>query len=392
MKKISILIKTLVLMICIFMGVNGISAINYTEYKKGDIIFVKLNDTEKLEFYVLTDSKESDSTVTAISKNVVGDKMDYTSLNEYINTKLKDSWTNVSSIKIPEITTLLGNEVDLTEETFVFSEPKYAIFENTYWTSTGSEKKWVLGKNTDSVGSASQILVNETAYFRPIITVDKKKVVNGTYITEEEYAWDNFVALFKNSELVKYYKNEDGYIIDISSDDSSMKIILNDGTGYRYTNFKYEDGILSYVAPATIVDEEHYLLDNFWIEETINTLIKLKEYDEDKVKLIFEKIDEEKLTLKDYGVELTTKEYKYSDKVDGVTSETTIEYYTKFKLDLVNGFPKLNKSNEKNESTPVENPDTGNFGKTSIFIIIIICICGLAYIGIRKKSLFPKYN
>lgn len=390
MKKLNNILKSLVLLICIFIGVNGVSAkssIEYTEYKKGDVISVRLNDTETMDFYVLSASDENSNTVNAISENTIGDKMNYADAQKHLIT-LKESWTNVNEITLPSITILLGN-VDLTEN-FEFEEPEYSIIDNSYWTYTGENEKWILGKTEEGNGSASKIALTETAHLRPVITVNKEKVLNGTYVNEEQYAWNNFVTLFKNSDLVKFYKTDEDYTISIISDNSSMKVVLSDETDTWTTNFTYKDGVISYNSPEYDLNSlaKDSLIDSLFVEECIKILAELKDYDYEEVELMIDSTKEEDLKLSEYGIEYTTKTHKYTEEDENGTGEVTISYCSSLKMDLVNGFPQLEK---KSESASIKNPDTGIFGKTGLFILIIV-ICGLAYAGVRSKSKFPKHN
>ena len=382
MKKVKNLFKLLTLLICVFVGVNYASAKEYSEYKVGQEIEVRINDEETRKFYVLNKSSKSDCTLNAISKDVVGEAMAYADIDKYIEETLADSWVKIGleNISIPKIQTILGDDVEL-EEDLVVNDPEWAVANEDYWTITGdAEKKWVIEKG-NITGSANPVAVTEKRYIRPVITVSKEIIIGGTNLSKEEYAWSNFSTLIKN-EVNSFYEDSEDEKVEIISDDSSMKIKFTDSESTYETNFTYEKGIMSYVKPATITDK--ILKDSFWIEQMIDIFAEYKNYDKKEVDIMLESTKESDLTLKDYGIVLKSekKENKEEDKTE------TYKYYTSFKLDLVNGFPQIEK---KTNSSTEKNPNTGSFNIAGIFVLIML-ICGLTYIVIRKKSLFPKHN
>ncbi|MEG1150051.1 MAG: hypothetical protein RSE17_02040, partial [Bacilli bacterium] len=103
MKKIKNIIISMVLVATFFIGTNGIFAKTYTAYNVGDLITVNVNDTEKLEFYVISESKSNASDVTAIAKNNLGDPIIYNPTTKGLTgsdaekslNQLTSKWTNL---------------------------------------------------------------------------------------------------------------------------------------------------------------------------------------------------------------------------------------------------------------------------------------------------------
>lgn len=176
MKKIKYL---LLIILILFAGVINVNAEGYVGYKVGDKITVNVNDTTKLDFYVIEDSNESNDKVMAIYANTFENAYTYEAANEYINT-LSDEWSKVETVFIPSMQDVFGEDVSLTDS-FDFNEPTWALSKNTYWTSTESEMDeeiwvWALGTTLDGKGNAGTFSATQERYLKPVINVSKAHI------------------------------------------------------------------------------------------------------------------------------------------------------------------------------------------------------------------------
>ncbi|MBQ7136708.1 MAG: hypothetical protein IJO43_01870 [Bacilli bacterium] len=179
MKKINYLLLAVLLLV---VGLVNVEAKTYTSYKEGDKITVNVNDTTKLDFYVIEDSVATNGQVSAIYANVFENKYTYEASKEYVNT-LKNEWNNVESVVLPSMQDVFGGDVDLTES-FDFTAPSWALSKYTYWTSTETEKEgelwvWTLGTSLDGTGNSGIYAATSESYLKPVINVSKNSVVGG---------------------------------------------------------------------------------------------------------------------------------------------------------------------------------------------------------------------
>ena len=194
----------------------------------------------------------------------------------------------------------------------------------TYYTNTNG-----LYRNLDDIAVAmakNDYLVNDVDWSR--------------YLTEDEL-WNKFVEEFKKTDIVKSIEEDEEYEgceVNITHTSDSLKVVLNDGTDTWTTDFKYENGILTYI-PAK--DKEVAVHDSIWISNSLKALINLKGYNAIKVaNWIAQK---KSYSFDKDGLSAETEEYSYNGERDGVSTTIKTNIYKEFKLDIKNG---LNLTNE----------------------------------------------
>lgn len=224
-----------------------------------------------------------------------------------------------------------------------------------------------------------------------------------------------YVEKFKNTEFLNSLKGEDEEL-DVITTTDTIKFIIKTEEEEATVNYTYNNGILSFV-PSN--DSDLYFTEVLSHVNAIYALGDLKEYETEKLEDYINSIEDPNvLTLEDDGIEFKTEEYIEEETVDGVTSTSTIDKVTSFKLDLRNGFKKLNtnqseagdenvnqdstveKEEQPEEDKPeefkpeennVENPKTGVVLSYGILMLILI-ISSIVYFLIRKKSKFLRHN
>ena len=195
MKKIRNLILTFLLM---FVGVVSASALNYTAYKAGDEIEVKVKDAAKLKFYVVEDSDSDSDMVTAVTYDFVDqNKYNFEEAETLVNTK-KEEWKNVDFISLPSARKLLNVEVNLEDEysSQHFTQPTWVSPKTTefteYWLSElaydGAHAViWGMDTHYNTQFHLSSKKNTDKIYVKLLVEVSKQHVVGGFYVSEEEY-------------------------------------------------------------------------------------------------------------------------------------------------------------------------------------------------------------
>jgi len=386
-----------ILFLILFIGFSSVGAISYTEYKAGDKITVNVNDSTKLDFYVIQDSVSEN--VTAIYDGVLGESFWFgpttgsltgsiaeTKLNEL--TFNWDNPTEIRLIRVSEINSDFNPTIDLSED---ITSPSYYDIGESYWTqdvAVNGELYYPILVTTFNVFSNVHSVVSSegpasSAAIRPVITVSKEYVVDGTYISEDEKIWNNFVDKFKKTDLVETF--EDGSLT-ITSTENSMRIESIDSDNVStITNFSYNKGILTLIPSNNDLDAFGQIL---WVGNSLIALSDLKNYDFDKLDKWLECVNPNELKLEKDGIEVKTEKFQYTEDENGLTVNMSGDKILSFKLDIKNGLKSFNPNN--NSQKPVENPKTGkNLGYGVLLIIILLS--AVSYIIIRKKSKF-KYN
>lgn len=417
MKKIKNLFVVMLLTLTI--GVIDVDAKTYTTYKVGDEITVNLNDTLKEKFLVIENNSDS---VKAIYKGALGEDIkwpeDMTTATcafegSVVDQALKQrtaTWTNATNVTLPTANDIVG-EFDYTSKTALeelgertnpegFGMVHLENLTNIPFYALNNEEGTKIFTNSvisysDSSSTHCEIYVygyamTDFPYFylsvyeegsiRPIITVSKDYVVGGTYISEDETLWNNYVEKFKNTSFIKELITS-GNTINITSTENTLKVELNDGTNSYVTNFTYSNGILKYVANS---DENSALIDSVWILNSIMALSDLKGYDIEKVLEYLE--NSKNLTLEKNGVSYSSRKITQEESNETVSVSISGEIFTSFELDIKNG---LTNFNQKVENTTVKNPKTGIYFGIGILTILLIGSV-ITYISISKKSKFPQ--
>ncbi|MEG1288386.1 MAG: hypothetical protein RSD29_03455, partial [Bacilli bacterium] len=355
MKKIKHIIISIVFVATFFIGTNGIFAKTYTAYNVGDLITVNVNDTEKLEFYVISESKSNTSDVTAIAKNNLGDPIIFNPTTKGLTgsdaekslNQLTSKWTNLLDKRLiyaNEVFKGLGIDETLYSG-YNFTTPAWARINDlasSYFTQTvvsGQTEAFsvfvVNGyptySNLISVYSSSSTPAKSvvTAHIRPVITISKDRVVNGNILDESDIAWTNFVNDFRKGDII-YYFEKFKYIITIDDTPNSLKITTDTLKKKFLTNFNYNNGILEYVYNPNL---ENSFSDFIWIGQALESFTNIKKYDYTDFNNWFGKQDQNALTIPKDGIELKTEKVEY-DNGNGIA---TGDRFLVFKVDLVNG-------------------------------------------------------
>lgn len=225
----------------------------------------------------------------------------------------------------------------------------------------------------------------EEAYVKLIIEIAKENVVGGTYISEDETLWDKFIEEFKNTEIFKTMEEPETNTVDIESTSDSLKVVLSIGTNSWTTNFKYANGIVTYV-PSD--NDEDISIDGIWSLNCLYALSNIKGYDFEKVSNWLK--EDRQFTLATDGIEFEIKdviEEINSSEAHGIGTVTT---YSSFKLDIKNGLKTFSNEEDKKDEV-AENPKTGNYYAYGILCAVAL-VGGSSYLVIRKRSKFPKSN
>lgn len=429
MKKRNILMCGLI-SLALFMGFTNVEAKTYTTYNVGDEITVNLNDTLKEKFLVIENNSDS---VKAIYKGALGEDIKWpeamttttcTFDGSVVDQALKQrtaTWTNATNVTLPTANDIVG-EFDYTSKTALeelgartnpegfgmvhlenlTNVPFYAlnneegsrIFTNSVISYSDSSSThceiYVYGYAMTDFPFFYLSVYNEGS-IRPIITVSKDYVVGGSYVSEEETLWNNFVEAFKKTELVKTLEEPEDNTINITNTSDSLKVVMSDGTNSWTTDFTYADGVVTFV-PSN--NEDNALVDGLWVANCIYALAELKGYDVDKLS---EWLDEDKAyTLAVDGIELETEEFTTTDENELGTSTLTTDKILSFKLDIKNGLKTFSNKVEEDqkdvvEDEVVENPKTGDATRYIILGLGASLVIGtVAYMKSRKYSKFPQ--
>ena len=387
MKKGKILFLGL-LAIILFIGFGSVDAKTiYTEYKKGDKITVNVSKNQKIEFYVVSDSTIDESTVEAIMANT-----SYPTVTTYenINSTLSNytsSWTNIeqSKISIPSMSKLIGIDASTINESGKFNEPKYAITTTSYWLSDlgtiqSQKGHWVIGSNLDNEGTYGVFFDTQEMSIRPLINVDKVKVEGGSTISEDDAIWTEFVEKFKNTELLKSWKETTIGTYNITSTDNTLKIDFTNDEGTLTTNFTYANGVIKFIPSKNSDNNSNIIIDQMLVANCIHTIAELKGYDVDKVTDWVEKNGPFK--LENDGLELKKEEVTITGEDDAGTTKITVDKILSFSLDIKNGLKTYNNTNDI-----VVNPKTGDLTKYIVLGLGISIILGaVAYTKSKKYN------
>lgn len=411
MKNMKKIIFVSLFSLVLILGVNSVQAKEqYSSYNKGDKITVNVNDSDKLDFYVIENSGSDSDKVTAIYESTLGDPITYkvgtdgyegSSVQKKLN-ELTNSWSNVISKRLLKADEVIPGITDvelkkLTAEKF--EEPSYLFSDKHYWVSDCLiEDKTVLVFDVEWFGEVAGFGVlgvaipdgfvydnpdaPTTANIRPVITVSKKYVDGGVIIPEEDKIWKEFVNKL-NDLLVS--EDNDTYKIIIDSGDDFLDILVhNNVNNTNWTiSFKYADGILTYV-PST--NEKDLIFADEFIYSCINVISEMKGYDADK--LLSWLSNQDNLTIDADGIQFSKKKVGKADDSETLSGVVPDEYFDNFKLDIKNGIKTFKVVNdlpsvEGDEITT--NPKTGSFIIIGITALVCILSFGLCLYFTNKK-------
>ena len=247
MKKRNIL-KLGVFVVALFVGVFNASARTiYTSYEAGDKITVNVNDSTKLDFYVVEDSSSESSTVEAIMDGTsYPTKTTYANLNSTLSS-YTSSWTNVTNVSIPSMYKLIGIDASTLTESDKFTSPTYAITVASYWLSDSGQISdvvghWVLGSTLSDEGTYGVYSDTQEIAIRPLINVAKEKVVGGATTSEiddlnvsfkfEEDKANTYRSVYLSLDSSKFRDND--YRALLSKTNSNLPETYSDDTNLVY--------------------------------------------------------------------------------------------------------------------------------------------------------------
>lgn len=408
MKNMKKIIFVSLFSLVLILGVNSVQAKEqYSSYNKGDKITVNVNDSDKLDFYVIENSGSDTDKVTAVYESTLGDPITYkvgtdgyegSSVQKKLN-ELTNSWSNVISKRLLKADEVIPGITDvelkkLTAEKF--EEPSYLFSDKHYWVSDCLiEDKTVSVFDVVCFGEVAGFGVlgvaipdeyNEeepsTANIRPVITVSKKYVDGGVIIPEEDKIWKEFVNKL-NDLLVS--EDNDTYKIIIDSGDDFLDILVhNNVNNTNWTiSFKYADGILTYV-PST--NEKDLIFADEFIYSCINVISEMKGYDADK--LLSWLSNQDNLTIDADGIQFSKKKVGKANDSETLSGVISDEYFDSFKLDIKNGiktFKVVNDSPSDKSDEITTNPKTGSFMIIGITALVCILSFGLCLYFTNKK-------
>lgn len=413
MKNMKKIIFVSLFSLVLILGVNSVQAKEqYSSYNKGDKITVNVNDSDKLDFYVIENSGSDSDKVTAIYESAFDDYVKFKpSANGYegsgVQKKLNEltsSWSNVINKRLLTADEVIpGIELKKSVDEFL-KEPSYLCNEKifTYWlsdtvkdeesggyiltftisyfpdrnSSDGYSCNLFPGASGDSDFSTSSSKV------RPVITVSKKYVDGGVIIPEEDKIWKEFVN--KLNDLLGS-ENNDTYKIIIDSGDDFLDILVhNNVNNTNWTiSFKYADGILTYVPSA---NEKDLIFADEFIYSCINVISEMKGYDADK--LLSWLSNQDNLTIDTDGIQFSKKKVGKANDSETLSGVISDEYFDSFKLDIKNGiktFKVVNDSPSDKSDEITTNPKTGSFMIIGITALVCILSFGLCLYFTNKK-------
>lgn len=213
---------------------------------------------------------------------------------------------------------------------------------------------------------------------------------DGTYTAylekEVDKYWEKFVEAFKTNEYAKELLGEDSGIT-VSHTDNSLTVTMVDTEENKtyVTKFTYdsETGIVTYV-PIDEVNADNMadaFMDSIWILNTLYAISDVKGYDSEKVLDWMETL--ENPTIAKDGVAYTSKVFEIKEEGEGASVDMSIEYFTSYELDIINGLKTFN-----NTSKPVTNPSTGI--SFPIIFVLIALVFGFGVYLIRNKKYFSR--
>lgn len=224
MKKVNIkVVIAFILGIGLIFNIRDVDATNnYTNYKVGDSIEVRLNNQQTGKFYVTENSDSNTEDVTAIYAGGLGDEVKHTAGREIKDCKFEDTniytelmnrtsnWTNIKTVTMPTASQVLGqqfDEKDINSFEDILSKNGgtdrldkistaafYALnLKDQYWTSsvvTVQETSVTASSDSEcAVYMYGSYLLNDGTYLitngggafsgfiRPLITVSKNNIV-----------------------------------------------------------------------------------------------------------------------------------------------------------------------------------------------------------------------
>lgn len=205
-------------------------------------------------------------------------------------------------------------------------------------------------------------------------------------VKEVDKYWEQFVAAFKKTEFAEgLIASEDGSSI-VHTDDSLTITMVDTEENITYvTRFTYDSatGVVKYVpiGDVNVDNAAMAMMDSVWILNTLYAISDVKGYDPEKV---IEWMDTlENPTIAKDGVMYKTTKYSYNEEGEGVSVSGTIEYFTDYELDIVNGLKTF-----KNTSKPITNPSTGISFPIIFVLMIVVFGCGIYLI--RNKKYFSR--
>ena len=408
MKNMKKIIFVSLFSLILMFGVNSVQAKEqYSSYNKGDKITVNVNDSDKLDFYVIENSGSDSDKVTAIYESTLGDPITYkpgtdgyegSSVQKKLN-ELTNSWSNVISKRLLKADEVIPGitDVELKKLTVEkFEEPSYLFSVKEYWVSDCLiEDKAIYTFTVECFSEAVGFGVlgvaifdeyNEeepsTANIRPVITVSKKYVDGGVIIPEEDKIWKEFVN--KLNDLLGS-ENNDTYKIIIDSGDDFLDILVhNNVNNTNWTiSFKYADGILTYVPSA---NEKDLIFADEFIYSCINVISEMKGYNTDK--LLSWLSNQDNLNIDTDGIQFSKKEVGKANDSETLSGVISDEYFDSFKLDIKNGiktFKVVNDSSSDKSDEITTNPKTGSVMIIGITALVCILSFGLCLYFTNKK-------
>lgn len=267
MKKRNILFLGL-LAITLFIGLGNAKARTiYTSYDSGDKITVNVNNSTKVDFFVVSDSDSSNTKVLALTYDFVNNnKYNYSGAQTLLGTT-KTAWNNAISVNIPTSLQLMGESVDFENpyESTNFTEPTWVSPQTNefteYWLSDlpfeGSHSVvWGMDTNRNSQFHISPKEDTEEIYVKFIIEIEKEYVVGGTTTSEID---DLNVSFKYNSDAKNTYRD---VYLDLKSNkfqDSDYRALLSK-TNSNIPETYSDDTNLVYMS-SNINDSSNYTID-----------------------------------------------------------------------------------------------------------------------------------
>lgn len=205
-------------------------------------------------------------------------------------------------------------------------------------------------------------------------------------VKEVDEYWEKFVAAFKKTEFAEaLVASEDGSSI-VHTDDSLTITMVDPEENLTYvTKFTYDSatGIVKYVPIGEVnVDNAALaMMDSIWVLNTLYAISDVKGYDAEKVVEWMDTLKNP--TIEKDGVMYTFKEFSHHEESEGSSVSLTIDYFTAYELDIVNGLKSFN-----NTSKPITNPSTGISFPIIFVLIIVVFGCGVYLI--RNKKYFSR--
>ncbi len=397
------------LMTAAFMcGIGNIKAKTYNTYNRGNKITINLNDSTKLDFYVIEDSDKDNNKVIALAKSFT-DNNTYTfdEASALLLTK-KSEWNNVLNVDFATAKQLVGSTPEFSDSNSkaTFTEPGWVSNEGmdftTYWlkdiAQDGSHMA-IYGADTHYNTQFHVILKDDTEkiYTRFLVETTKENVVGGVIEDENDKAWDAFVEAFGKTDIMKTMKESSNIVV--SSTDSTLKIKLVYNNNTYESSFTYANGILKYV-PSTSSLEDAPLVDSLWIANSLYALCAVKNYDIEKVQAWLE--ENTNLKIDTDGIEFVEKEVNITENGEWGDLNMSSTAFSKFELNIVDGLKTYkplpldnneqttpNKDSQTTLDDITENPKTGA-GLNIVLVIVLLLVGAGIVISAKKKDIFKR--